>query len=107
MLIEDSGRTAKSVFKNDAYSDVIDRRIKEIQCAKLAFDREADKYLHWRTDMIDRTTQETNENVKLIGRKVWETSNQLQNAQTAIKQNTEVVNGVYDVLCDLRLNSKC
>lgn len=57
--------------------------------------------------MIDRTTQETNENVKLIGRKVWETSNQLQNAQTAIKQNTEVVNGVYDVLCDLRLNSKC
>jgi predicted nucleic acid-binding protein len=101
-------RVTKSLLKTDAYADAIDNRIKAIKGSQDAFDKETRKYLHWRTELIDRTTVEThmvvqviNEDVVRIGQKVWESSHRIEDIESAVKSQTEVFNGVTDVLRDV------
>ncbi|KAF2647421.1 hypothetical protein K491DRAFT_310216 [Lophiostoma macrostomum CBS 122681] len=106
-------RVTKSILKGDAYVDAIDNRIKAIKSSQDAFDREARKYLHWRTDVIDRTVVDTNtvarvinEDVVRIGRKVWESSYKLEDIEKAVKIQTKALNGVSDVLRDVKSNAE-
>ncbi|KAF2247055.1 hypothetical protein BU26DRAFT_520326 [Trematosphaeria pertusa] len=106
-----SKRALKSVFSNDAYLDSLDKRIRDIDVAHDAFKEVAERYLHWQTALMQHNvaeshalTQETNENLKLVGFKLYEQGQQIK--KEVSQMESRLMNGINDILGDHRKNAE-
>lgn len=92
--------------------DSLDKRIRDIDVAHDAFKEVAERYLHWQTALMQHNvaeshalTQETNENLKLVGFKLYEQGQQIK--KEVSQMESRLMNGINDILGDHRKNAEC